>query len=321
MSVNPSPEQRNRITSVPTPTQIHLISPRTAQFAPLVQHLHATGAVVQQHATDAAFRAQPDTRADLLLLDAALPDTAAISLCRDLRQNGGAHPLQLVLILGSSTHPDECVQAFAAGADDYISPPFAWDAVLARINAHLQRGMITAHLQQSATLYRTLINAAWNLVYLQAPDGSLIYCSPSSAALTGYTADELRQNPVLLTEIVHPADRERIHALQQAHAQITPTKLEYRIITTAGETRWMLHSQQNFYAADGSRVGLRVSLHDITQRKQAEYELRQFQQAVEQSPVSIVLTDPHGTIQYVNPHLSKLPAILVPKPSATTHEC
>ncbi|MFP4192704.1 MAG: PAS domain S-box protein, partial [Candidatus Hydrogenedentota bacterium] len=45
-----------------------------------------------------------------------------------------------------------------------------------------------------------------------------------------------------------------------------------------------------------------VGIHrDITERKQTELKLRQLSSAVEQSPVSIVLTDPTGAIEYVNP--------------------
>jgi len=40
---------------------------------------------------------------------------------------------------------------------------------------------------------------------------------------------------------------------------------------------------------------------DITERKQAEEELKKLSQAVEQSPASVVITDLRGTIQYVNP--------------------
>lgn len=45
---------------------------------------------------------------------------------------------------------------------------------------------------------------------------------------------------------------------------------------------------------------------DIIQRKQAEEELQKLSQAVEQSPVSVVITDTQGTIQYVNPKFSEL---------------
>jgi PAS domain S-box-containing protein len=53
--------------------------------------------------------------------------------------------------------------------------------------------------------------------------------------------------------------------------------------------------------AGGDVVGAVVLGQDVTERRQAEDRLRQLGRAVEQSPVSIVITDTEGRIEYVNP--------------------
>jgi PAS domain S-box-containing protein len=45
---------------------------------------------------------------------------------------------------------------------------------------------------------------------------------------------------------------------------------------------------------------------DITERKKAELELKKLSRAVEQSPTSVVITDTHGTIEYINPKFTEL---------------
>ncbi len=52
---------------------------------------------------------------------------------------------------------------------------------------------------------------------------------------------------------------------------------------------------------DGSRKGLVVIGRDITERKKVEKELIKFSHVVEQNPVSIIITDITGNIEYVNP--------------------
>ncbi len=58
------------------------------------------------------------------------------------------------------------------------------------------------------------------------------------------------------------------------------------------------------FDARGHLVGVLGIGHDITRRKQADEALRKLSLAVEQSPVSIVITDLDGRIEYVNPSFS-----------------
>lgn len=53
-------------------------------------------------------------------------------------------------------------------------------------------------------------------------------------------------------------------------------------------------------------VGRLIILRDITELKQKELRLLQLHKAVEQSPVSVVITDIQGNIEYINPHFSQL---------------
>jgi PAS domain S-box-containing protein len=57
---------------------------------------------------------------------------------------------------------------------------------------------------------------------------------------------------------------------------------------------------------DGSVIGTVVLFRDISERKEAEEELQKLSSAVEQSQVSVIITDPNGTIEYVNPKFSKV---------------
>ncbi|MBL0347066.1 diguanylate cyclase [Candidatus Villigracilis affinis] len=54
------------------------------------------------------------------------------------------------------------------------------------------------------------------------------------------------------------------------------------------------------------QIGRMIILRDITERKQTELRLLQLHKAVEQSPVSVLITDIQGNIEYVNPHFTKL---------------
>ena len=68
--------------------------------------------------------------------------------------------------------------------------------------------------------------------------------------------------------------------------------------------RWFTCKANSFEV--GGLIYTVVSHENITWRKKAEIELRKISRVVEQSPVSIVITDLNGTIEYVNPEFTKI---------------
>ena len=53
--------------------------------------------------------------------------------------------------------------------------------------------------------------------------------------------------------------------------------------------------------ADGRAAAMLGVTRDITQRHRAEAQLRKLSQTIEQAPLSVIITDLAGTIEYVNP--------------------
>ncbi|MBT9163377.1 MAG: Response regulator MprA [Chloroflexi bacterium] len=72
---------------------------------------------------------------DLVVLDLMLPDIDGIDVCRQLRASGDA----AIIILTARSMIGERVRGLEAGADDYLSKPFAFEELLARIRAVLRR--------------------------------------------------------------------------------------------------------------------------------------------------------------------------------------
>ncbi len=74
---------------------------------------------------------------DLILLDLMLPDRDGIEVCRNLRRRKIATP---VIMLTALSAMEEKIDGLDAGADDYITKPFQFEELLARIRAILRRG-------------------------------------------------------------------------------------------------------------------------------------------------------------------------------------
>lgn len=84
---------------------------------------------------------------DVIVLDIALPARDGIALCRDLRQQGIKTP---ILMLTARDTVDVKVKALDSGADDYLTKPFAFAELLARLRALQRRSQYDATLQLQA---------------------------------------------------------------------------------------------------------------------------------------------------------------------------
>ncbi|MFZ5573456.1 MAG: response regulator [Thermodesulfobacteriota bacterium] len=126
--------------------------------------------------------------------------------------------------------------------------------------------------------YRTVADFTYDWEYWVAPDGSLPYVSPACERLTGYRPEEFQQTPGLLSRIVHPDDESGIidhisGACRMPDDQLC--RLDFRLLTRAGEERWISHACRPVFSHSGQYRGRRVSNRDVTDRKQTEKALQQ----------------------------------------------
>lgn len=74
---------------------------------------------------------------DLLILDIMLPGKTGFEIVHDLRDENKPVP---ILLLTARDSTDDIVRGLNLGADDYITKPFSFDVLLARVRALLRRG-------------------------------------------------------------------------------------------------------------------------------------------------------------------------------------
>ncbi len=69
---------------------------------------------------------------DLIILDRLLPGMEGLLICKSLREKGNNTP---VLMLTAKVQIDDRVEGLNSGADDYLTKPFAFEELLARVKA------------------------------------------------------------------------------------------------------------------------------------------------------------------------------------------
>ena len=73
---------------------------------------------------------------DVIILDVMLPERSGYELARELRREGSTTP---ILMLTARDTTEDIIRGLDSGADDYLTKPFAFDELLARIRALMRR--------------------------------------------------------------------------------------------------------------------------------------------------------------------------------------
>jgi len=98
-----------------------------------------------EEALERIGRAEPDA----VILDVLMPGVGGLEVCRRLRRSGSRLP---ILMLTARDAVENRVEGLDAGADDYVTKPFALEELLARVRALLRRKTGAADVLRFADL-------------------------------------------------------------------------------------------------------------------------------------------------------------------------
>ena len=158
--------------------------------------------------------------------------------------------------------------------------------------------------QQEARLNKMVANIADVIVIIDG-DGINRYKSPNVEKWFGWRPEELVGQNAL--NHVHPDDRD---LAEQALGRLLRDSnvvgsVECRYQCKDGTYKWIEFKGVNLIH-DPQIQGILGNYSDITARKQVEENLRMLSLAIEQSPVSVMITSINGNIEYVNPKFCAL---------------
>ncbi|MBJ6724003.1 PAS domain S-box protein [Geomesophilobacter sediminis] len=238
----------------------------------------------------------------LVISDFVMPGFSGLAALKLLQDRDLDLPL---IMVSGQMGEDLAVEAMRAGAQDYLVKNNLTrlipavkrelnEAVVRRERRLAQEALVATEARLQCLVEQSLVG----IFMLQG--GRFSYVNPKFAQIFAYPQDSLTGQKSLL-DLVAREDQFRVMA---------------QFLRPLEEAGGNIHVFCQGVRSDGAMVDLEMNgsrtelnghpaiigtLLDITERKHAEAELSKLWQAVEQSPVSVVITDIMGNIEYVNP--------------------
>ncbi len=253
---------------------------------------------------------------DLLILDIVMPEMNGYQVLEQLKSDGTLIDLPVVII-SAWIEMDDIAHCIELGAEDYLPRKFNSALLKARVSASLEKKWLReqrqawlqekqkvehAALLASEKKFRQLVSGALVGIFRTTPEGRVLDANPVMLQTLGYASITELNQAGMQNIYADPSDQQRLLALLR---QSPVRGFETRGRRKSGGIFYAALSAQLVSSEDGSEQFLEGTLEDITERKQAEMELR-IAATVFESQEGMMVTDARKVILRVNKSFSQV---------------
>lgn len=169
---------------------------------------------------------------DLILLDIMMPEIDGFEVCRRIKASPEWSDIPIIIITALDD-ADDYARAIDCGADDFMTKPFTFAVLLARVRGYLRAKQALDELRQSEERYRRLVELSPDAILVQC-GGKIVFVNEAGLRLLGAsTSLQLLGTPIL--DVVHPLYRAVVtEHIEQVNHRIAVPLLEEQYIRLDG---------------------------------------------------------------------------------------
>jgi PAS domain S-box-containing protein len=257
---------------------------------------------------DDFMRGLDEFKPDIIISDFTLGEFNALDALTVLQRR--ASDLPFVLVTGSQSE-EVAVACIREGADDYILKssltrlPSAVMGALRKKEVERERRRVESALRRSEEHFRSLIEHSSDIITIINRDGTISYESPSLERVLGFKPQELIGRNAF--EWIHPQDVPAvIEALTRPGGLSARSQsVEYRVQHKNGSWRVLETLGTNLLDEPGV-AGIIINSRDITERKQAEEQIREQAALLDKAQDAIIVYDLETRIGFWNKSAERL---------------
>ena len=245
---------------------------------------------------------------DVVVLDVSVPDGAGLANVSLIKAGSPRLP---VIVAGDADDEAVAVEAVHAGAQDYLVKNQLTPGWLERsIRYAIERHRMDMALLAAEEKYHSVFDHLVEGIFQTSPEGQYLIANAALARIYGYSSPE--ELVAGLTDIgrrlyVHDGRRDEFVRLMQEHDTITG--FESQIFRKDGTIIWISENCRAIRDRRGRLLYYEGTVEDITQRRQAEENLRNsealYHSLVETLHQNIFRKDLHGQFTFANQQFCK----------------
>ena len=222
---------------------------------------------------------------DVVLLDIVMPGVDGYEVCRIMRSDPILAEVPIIMITSLDDQASR-LKGLALGADDFLTKPFDWIELRARIHTvcrlnryrHLlkareQRLQALEALQESEIRYRDLFNNVNDMIQSVAPGGRLLSVNRAWLKNLGYAWPEVQGRKI--TDFLHPSS---FHVWEEALSAASNLQANSNVMVTfvtRNGRNLECEGQMSSQTVGEDTLSIQTIFRDLTERRRQEELLRQ----------------------------------------------
>jgi len=237
---------------------------------------------------------------DIVITDWDMPEMSGIELVCELKNNASTKNIPVIMCTGVMLTSENLKTALDAGAFDYIRKPIDKVELEARLMSALRYSESLNTIKTECEQFLSLLDSIPGPIYVSDYETSeIIFANKAKFALYGEDIIGKKCYSVF-HNLNSPCEFCTKLTLLNSENQVIPWQHHYKNIN-----KHLYNIDKLIYWHNGKLAKFQIGF-DISDLINAQNEIRKLSTAVEQSPVTIVITDLCGNIQFVNKKFTEL---------------
>ena len=253
---------------------------------------------------------------DIILLDIFMPEMDGFEVCKKLKSSIHTKSIPIIMLTAIKTDQASKLKGLELGADAFLTKPLDESEIVSQIKVMLRIKAAenelreknlklekivkqrTNELSEREGQYKTLVDNSLEGMYI-IQDGILQFHNNKFAEIFGFNkSEQLIGKPIFdfVSKESQPLVKKMV--ARRTNGELNSTHYNFSGLKNNGQK--ILIESLGGRILLGGKPAVQGALRDITQINNLDDMVRKLSRAVDQSPISVVITDLRGNIEYVN---------------------